>query len=355
MVALLVIFAVALCVILFREKLAGGLPWLRVLRRADMQKQEEQIIQAAITLERQLSMPDTVPQREPSSACRPDGMLTLDQPDQSTDSTDAAPAIAMEPKGEKKAQELTLQLDSTFQQELAASAARKCASIITADGSALDAPLSPDTPGSAMHRRGVSLGPGQLFAPRASLLPRFSHDSPLSPSGVQPPPLQHARVDSASGVRVHVATEGAAATAASAMLPALRHPRPPVRILLMPLTRTPAVPVVPAPVGSTSVSAPTPEHPSEPEASAPSLMRKPSVLDIDRVLDEHEQHKFQQSHAHERERRQQMRRAQQLKEERRMLKEAAQAAAAAHPLDEGRAGSSVSPSVSPSVQPSPRG
>jgi hypothetical protein len=52
------------------------------------------------------------------------------------------------------------------------------------------------------------------------------------------------------------------------------------------------------------------------------------VLDIERVLDEHEQHKFEASHAHEREKQQQIRRAKKLKEERRMLKEAAQAAAA---------------------------
>jgi len=55
MVALLLLLALILAVLLFRERLAVGIPWLHVLRRADMKKQEAQIIEAAVELELQLT------------------------------------------------------------------------------------------------------------------------------------------------------------------------------------------------------------------------------------------------------------------------------------------------------------
>ncbi len=55
MVALLLVFALILAVLLLREKLAVAVPWLDVLRRADMKKQEVAIVEAAIELERQLT------------------------------------------------------------------------------------------------------------------------------------------------------------------------------------------------------------------------------------------------------------------------------------------------------------
>jgi len=55
MIALLALFALVLAVLLFREKLATNVPWLRVLRRADMKQQEAEILKAAITLEQQLA------------------------------------------------------------------------------------------------------------------------------------------------------------------------------------------------------------------------------------------------------------------------------------------------------------
>ena len=55
MMGLMSIFALILLILLFREKLAVGVPWLKVVRRTDMKKQEE-IIQAAAEFERVLDL-----------------------------------------------------------------------------------------------------------------------------------------------------------------------------------------------------------------------------------------------------------------------------------------------------------
>jgi len=52
------------------------------------------------------------------------------------------------------------------------------------------------------------------------------------------------------------------------------------------------------------------------------------VIDLDHVLDEHERHQLDATHAFERERQQQLQRARRLKEERRKHKQEAAAAAA---------------------------
>jgi len=64
MIALLALFALVLAVLLFREKLASNVPWLRVLRRADMKQQEAEILKTAIALEQQLTC--AVPLEPPS-------------------------------------------------------------------------------------------------------------------------------------------------------------------------------------------------------------------------------------------------------------------------------------------------
>jgi len=65
MIALLTLFGLLLAVLLFREKLAISVPWLRVMRRADMKKQEVEIVEAAIALERQLTRALSSPMSPP--------------------------------------------------------------------------------------------------------------------------------------------------------------------------------------------------------------------------------------------------------------------------------------------------
>jgi len=64
MSALLTLFALVIAVLLFRRKLAANVPWLRMLRRADMKQQEAEILKAAIALEQQLTC--AVPLEPPS-------------------------------------------------------------------------------------------------------------------------------------------------------------------------------------------------------------------------------------------------------------------------------------------------
>jgi len=163
----------------------------------------------------------------------------------------------------------------------------------------------------SFHHRGISLGPGQLFVPRISALVvdsssagSVADSSRLSPrsaisGAVQLAPLRSHRV---SSVQVDLSDPAASQTSAAHALPPIRLARvlPPPRVLL-------------APLPTLAVAAASPH-------------RVP-LVELDKVLEEHELNQIDAAHAHERERQQQLQRARRVKEERRQQKEAAAAGA----------------------------
>jgi hypothetical protein len=192
MIALLGLFALMLVVLLLREKLAANVPWLRVLRHADMKEQEAQIIEAAVELERQLarapelSSIHNTPRRLSLSAhkyAQDHKEVVVDQEGQPGSAEHLATA-ATAPKP------LTLRVSEEFQRELAAHAQAEHQSATGNESN----PASP-----SLHHRGASVGPGHLFVHRAS--PSSNHSngsdveltrpSPRSPNGaVQLAPLR---------------------------------------------------------------------------------------------------------------------------------------------------------------------
>jgi hypothetical protein len=299
MVALLLLFAAVLVVLLFREKLAIGVPWLRVLRRADLEKQEAEIIEAAEEVDRQLARALSGPARQPSrsvssASSGPHHLVVASSPTAVTSEGAGQPDgsgasnLALGP--DAAAPQLTLQLEPAFLRELAARAQR--------DQATAEPTADADTPGSltlgpaspSQHQRGASLGPGQLFVLRASAPvatgqpARNDTDESKRPSrgriggAMQLSPLQPVRTN---GVRVHGSLDELAVSSMSAALPPIRSARgtPSARLL--------------AP-HSSKVSGVAPTATSSPSESS----HVPVVLP-DRVLDEHDPSQLDASHAHE--------------------------------------------------------
>jgi hypothetical protein len=191
MIALLLVFALILALLLLREKLAVGVPWLHVLRRADMKKQEAAIVEAAIELERQLTRAVSKPahpqvSREVSSASdAPRHLIISASPadPQQRDEAEGQPGAAGSSGAVSNPPPLTLRLAAEYQRELDADAERARLALSALSDSPQGhagkdgpSPSAPDTPQSTRspaspslhHHRVASLGPGQLFVPRAS-------------------------------------------------------------------------------------------------------------------------------------------------------------------------------------------
>ncbi len=249
MVALLLVFALILAVLLLREKLAVGVPWLHVLRRADMKKQEVAIVEAAIELERQLTRALSKPanpqvSREVSSSAgdAPHHLIITSSPadPQKRDEVEGQPgAAAASSSAPPIPPELTLRLAAEYQRELEADAERARVAL----GALSDAPHgrtgkdspsasdtsrsihSPASP-SLHHHRAVSQGPGQLFVPRASVAtdtkndaasPRLSPRSAIS-GAVQLAPLR----PHASNGGVHISDASGKPSISAGALPPIR-------------------------------------------------------------------------------------------------------------------------------------
>jgi hypothetical protein len=348
MIALLLLFALILTVLLFREKLAVNVPWLRVLRRADMKKQEAEIVKAAVELERQLTRALSSPMRPPlsretSSTHDAPRHLLIVSPDQQYEVAEGQPgeeasSAQLQDVGSERSAPAPLppreEEDGDIQRELAAQADHKHVHDSNnpqggndengASVSALSTPRSAHSPASpSLLHRGV--GPGQLFVPRTSLLTvsdsdatsaRPSPRAAISGSAVQLAPLRPPRTESSSAQFEEIPRSGSVG------------PLPPIQ-----QARVLSVPRMLEPLPS-RVLTPLPML-----ASPPSLVRAAPVVDLDHVLDEHERNQLNATHAYERERQQQLQRARKLKEERRQLKKEAAAAAPTAALEANPAGS----------------
>jgi hypothetical protein len=183
LVGLLVLFALATCVILLRERLAVWLPWLRVVRRADIQKQEQQSVAVAKAIERQLSLSDAA--AEPRE---------LD-PQSSDEPAGASGGADAQPKNNSTG--LTLHVQPEAKQEgpsegNATSGGR--ASVPSTDDYTvvrLAPSRSSSSGGGGRPVASVDVGPGQLFTPRAaSLMGR----APLAAIGLAASPSSSASV-----------------------------------------------------------------------------------------------------------------------------------------------------------------
>ncbi len=263
MIGLLLVFALILAVLLLREKLAVGVPWLHVLRRADMKKQEAKIVAAAIELERQLTRAVSSPShaqasREASSVHDAPQHLIISSP-------------AMPPSGEAEEQPgaevsgdaalgpppLTLQLDAAYRRELDAQAEQ--ARVPLSPRSLANRPLNSVSP-SLHHHVASSQGPGQLFVPRTSSAgpssvgtdaesPRLSQRSAIS-GAVQLAPLRSTRT---SSVQVDLSDSSSVPPSNSAGT------LPPIR-----LSRAlPAPPRMLTPLPMLAAAAPTSDAPPE--------------------------------------------------------------------------------------------
>jgi hypothetical protein len=269
MVALLVLFALILAVLLFREKLAVNVQWLHVLRRVDMKKQEGEIVEAAIELEHQL-------RGVSPSAVRPSLSRKVSEASVASAShhLHATSPSVNEQEGEAQHVDAPSVAATAppFSHEMAAaaqpnhSAVRLHPNPQVNDGEGDPPATAPSSPPTAIN---VSLGPGQLFVARAV---------PASASTVELAPLRHIHPSSTQG-------DVPAPTSARQSLPV--GALPPLRLARI-----------------------------QPPSPAPSV-------DLDRVLDEHERNQLEATHAHERERQQQLQRARKLKEGRRQQKAAA--------------------------------
>jgi len=203
MFALAALFALILVVLLFREKLATNAPWLRVLRRADMKKQEAAIIETARKVEFQLAharsslIQPVVPQQVSSAARDTPRPLIVTSPGFTAD--DAA-AEGQQPGAVSELYaappKLTWQLDADYERELAArrNSVLPLSSPYDREGK-LPSPqrgssssrVSPASP--SFHHHGVLLGPGELFMPRASSITTAHSNSVPSPARLQSRPL----------------------------------------------------------------------------------------------------------------------------------------------------------------------
>jgi len=148
MVGILVIFALLLGFVLFREKLAIQLPWLHIVRRADMQREEAEILHAAEEMDRQLDdmflfssvpPPPRRPAAEPRSIQRPppvDEERQIELTDQGRqwqqDLDKAAAATVASPSEPVRPSPATLVLDAGWKRELAAEAKRSKVNSATA-------------------------------------------------------------------------------------------------------------------------------------------------------------------------------------------------------------------------------
>ncbi len=249
MIALLLVFALILAVLLLREKLAVGVPWLHVLRRADMKKQEVAIVEAAIELERQLTRALSKPANPPASrevssvSGAPHHLIITSSPladPQQRDEVEGQPGAAASSAAAPIPPELTLRLAAEYQRELEADAERARVALGTLSDasqgrtgkdspSASNSISGPATP--SQHRRAVSQGPGQLFVPRASpaassspagattdaTSPRLSPRSAIS-GAVQLAPLQ----SHANSMQVHNSDASVQPSVAVATLPPIR-------------------------------------------------------------------------------------------------------------------------------------
>jgi len=185
MIALLALFALVLAVLLFREKLASNVPWLRVLRRADMKQQEAEILKTAIALEQQLTcaVPLEPPSRHvntPRSLSSSAHRYVYEQapPEMVSDQEGqpGAPARGgISAAAEASESSLTLRLSEEFQRELAARAQAQRQS--HAGEESHGEPASP-----SLHHRGASVGPGRLFVHRTSLQGGYPTSSSSSSS-----------------------------------------------------------------------------------------------------------------------------------------------------------------------------
>jgi hypothetical protein len=159
-----------------------------------------------------------------------------------------------------------------------------------------------------------------------------SSDRPASADAAAP---SSSDFDSAASAAATAAASSSTVVDESATLNpnALPPLRKPPRILLVPVARAPAVAPSLSPLAGSSdresVSASASPRTPTAAAAAPAVVhRRPSLLDVDGVLDEHERQQMEVSIAHERERTKQMQRARRAKEQRKRAKMEAAAAAA---------------------------
>ena len=227
-------------------------------------------------------------------------------------------AADAEPQHELKAQDEHHQSSSKSQSKEADVATDSGSG--TPRGASVSGPASP-----SLHRRGVSLGPGQLFVTRTALSaagagsPDGSGAEPARQSPrvtisgtVQLTPLRRGLTADSSGEQVEACgvsapQAGSAGTVSSLQLP--RVPQLPSSRMLKPLAPHMLAKLPPL-VSSTAAS-----------------RAATQVIDLDHVMDEHERNLLDATHAFERERQQQLQRARKLKEERRKHKKEAAAAA----------------------------
>jgi hypothetical protein len=353
MIALLALFGLILAVLLFREKLAISAPWLRVMRRADMKKQEAEIVEAAIELEQQLTRALSSPMRPPLSrrtSSTPDAPshLLVVSPGQKYEVAegrfkDESPSdaaglpLAVVAEEQPVIEPLHIPVEAEPQHELKAEnehykpsskSQSKDADVAISSGS--DTPRSVSGPASpSLLHHGVSLGPGQLFMAR-TLLPAATVGGP-SGSGtesarqsprftisgaVQLTPLRRGLAANSSGEPVGAFGSSAQQASSAGTVSPLQLPR----VSQLPSSRM-LKPLAP------HMFANLPPLVSSTAASRAALQ----VIDLDHVMDEHDRNLLDATHTFERERQQQLQRARKLKEERRKhkKKEAAAAAAAA--------------------------
>jgi hypothetical protein len=184
LVGLLVLFALATCVILLRERLAVWLPWLRVVRRADIQKQEQRSIAAAKAIERQLSL---------SGATAGPRELDPQQPEETAGDSGGADA---QPENNSTGLALLVQPQEGSSGGTASSNGRDS---VPSTGDHTVVRLAPSRSSSHGGRDRpvafVDVGPGQLFTPRAASL--MGH-TPLAAIGLGASPSSASVLTSAS-------------------------------------------------------------------------------------------------------------------------------------------------------------